>query len=61
MFPDQKIHRSVQIRLTHDQQHLEPKNRNRYVQPAAKVPVGRATWGEVARGLLGGSEAFWED
>ena len=53
MFPDQKIHRSVQIRLTHDQQHLEPKNRNRYVQPAAKVPVGRATWGEVARGLEG--------
>jgi hypothetical protein len=61
MFPDQKVHRSVQIRLMHDHQHLDAKNKRRYVQPAAKVPVGRASWTQVARGMLHGNEAFWED
>lgn len=51
----------MQIRLLHDHQHLDAKNKRRYVQPAAKVPVGRASWTQVARGMLHGNEAFWED
>lgn len=57
MIPGQRLHRSVYNRIAHDQAVLGP---TRYVEPAARVPLGWPSWTEIAAGAVL-DDNQWED